>query len=149
MEEHVMKRIVQCKNGLTLVEVMMALVIALVVFLALMQTALVGIDSNMRNILRDEAVSIADTRLNEARNIPFDSLASDTGSLSSCACPATFATTGTCIQRDFKNITNVNYCTNRTVTVLNTDNHQVNVTVGWKWKGEGFTHSVTMILRRQ
>ena len=39
--------------GFTLVEVMIALVVLLLVFLALMQTALVSIDSNMKNNLRD------------------------------------------------------------------------------------------------
>ncbi len=37
-----------------------------------MQTALVSIDSNMINVLRDEAVSIAEMRMNELRNRPFD-----------------------------------------------------------------------------
>ncbi len=47
---------------------MIALVVLLVVSLALMQTALVSIDANMTNILRDEAVGIAEMRMNEARN---------------------------------------------------------------------------------
>ncbi|MEK6691226.1 MAG: type II secretion system protein [Nitrospirota bacterium] len=46
-------------QGLTLVEVLIAMVILLLVSLALMQTALVSIDANMRNVLRDEAVSVA------------------------------------------------------------------------------------------
>lgn len=47
------------KEGMTLVEVLIAMVVLLLVSLALMQTALVSIDANMRNVLRDESVSVA------------------------------------------------------------------------------------------
>jgi type IV pilus assembly protein PilV len=75
MEEHVMLQTVLLnKKGLTLVEVMIALVVLLLVFLALMQTALVSIDSNMINALRDEAVNIAEEKMNDERNKTFDNI---------------------------------------------------------------------------
>jgi prepilin-type N-terminal cleavage/methylation domain-containing protein len=123
------------KTGLTLVEVLIALVIVLVVFLALMQTALVSIDSNMRSVLRDGAVGIAEDRMNVARNQPFDSLASGTSSET--------------VLRNFRNITNFSYAVTRTVADLNSDNKQVDIRVQWTWKGETYTHSITTILRRQ
>jgi type IV pilus assembly protein PilV len=129
-----MMNVMRNKKGFTLVEVMIALVVVLLVFLALMQTALVGIDSNMINILRDEAVSIAEMRMNEARNQPFDSLVTTP--------PET-------VSRNFRNITNFSYTVTRTVTDLNADNKQVNITVTWEWKGNPYTHSITSILRRQ
>jgi prepilin-type N-terminal cleavage/methylation domain-containing protein len=122
------------KKGLTLVEVMIALVVLLIVSLALMQTALVSIDANMANILRDEAVSIAEMRMNEARNISFDSLVSDGADVP--------------ITRDFRNITGFPYTTRMTVANLNTDNRQVDIRVGWTWKGENYTHNITTIVRR-
>lgn len=137
------------KSGFSLVEVVIALVISLLVFFALMQTALVGIDSNMKNALRDMAVNVADMRMDEARGLPFtsavDYLVSDTGSLSGAACPAGFSTTGKRIQRDVKSISNFDFCTNMTVTTINTENKQVNVTVGWKWKGEDYTHRISTL----
>ena len=137
------------KKGFTLIEVMIALVVLLLVSLALMQTALVGIDSNMRNVLRDEAVGIAEMRVNEARNLPFtptvDNLISDTGSLAGANCPTGFPATGVLIQRNLKNITNFDFCTNRAVTPFGTDTKQINITVGWRWKGEGYTHSIATI----
>jgi Tfp pilus assembly protein PilV len=146
-------------RGLTLVEVLIAMVVVLVVFLALMQTALVGIDSNMRNILRDEAVGIAEMRINEAKNLPFtqtvDSLVGDgtDSSLTATICPANFVTnfgtTGLRVSRNLRNISNFDFCTNRTVNTLNADNKQVVITIGWKWKGEGYTHSVSTIVRKQ
>ncbi|MFH0933206.1 MAG: prepilin-type N-terminal cleavage/methylation domain-containing protein [Nitrospirota bacterium] len=121
------------KKGLTLVEVMIALVVLLLVSLALMQTALVSIDANMRNVLRDEAVGIAEMRMNEARNTPFDSLVSDGADIP--------------ITRNIRSITNFPYTTRMTVTNLNTVN-RVDITVGWTWKGENYIHSITTIVRR-
>ena len=61
----------QNNEGVSLVEVMIALVVMLLVFFALMQTALVGIDANTQNSLRSAAVNIAEIRMNEVRNTPF------------------------------------------------------------------------------
>ena len=127
------------KKGLTLVEVMIALVVLLIVSLALMQTALVSINANMTNVLRDEAVGIAEMRMNEARNTPFNNLV---------------GTSNATIMRNFRNIANFQYTVTRTVTNLNSDNKQVNITVTWEWKentvanGNPLTHSITSIVRR-
>ncbi len=153
------------KTGLTLVEVMIALVIVLLVFLALMQTALVSIDSNMRNILRDEATNIAEQRMNEARDLQFtqlvDNLVSDAGvplsdyldggCTSGCNdCPTGFST-GKCWCRNVRSISGFKFCTNRTAVLnsTNTDIKQVTITVGWKWKGENYTHSISTIVRKR
>lgn len=137
-----MKRIALLnKKGLTLVEVMVALVIALIVFLALMQTALVGIDSNMINILRDEAVRTAEMKMSETRNRDFDSLTEGINSEQ--------------VFRDLRNIQNFPYTVTRTITDLNTDNKQIDITVTWEWKentvasGNPYTHAINTILRRQ
>jgi type IV pilus assembly protein PilV len=123
------------KKGLTLVEVMIALVVLLVVSLALMQTALVSINANMTNVLRDEAVSIAEMRMNEARNIPFDNLVA--------------GASGETVSRDFRNIANFQYTVTRMVTDLNSDNKQIEIRVAWNWKGNPIPpHIITSIVRR-
>ena len=134
-------RLVALNNkGLTLVEVMIALVILLLVFLALMQTALVSINANMTNVLRDEAVNIAEQRMNEARNIPFDTLANDG--------PVT-------VTRNIRNRPNFQYEVLRTVTPVDVNNRQIDIRVRWEWKeqtianGNPYTHTISTILRRQ
>ena len=123
------------EKGLTLVEVMIALVVLLIVSLALMQTALVSIDSNMTNVLRDEAVNIAEMRMNEARNIPFDNLVA--------------GASGETVLRNFRNIANFQYTVTRTVTDLNSDNKQLEIRVTWNWKGNPIPpHIITTIVRR-
>jgi type II secretory pathway pseudopilin PulG len=141
------------KKGISLVEVMIALVVLLLVSLALMQTAMVSIDANMKNVLRDEAVGIAEMRMNEARNLPFtstvDNLISDAGSLAGADCPTGFPATGVLIQRNLRNVTNLDFCTNRTVTLFGTDTKRIDITVGWRWRGENYTHSISTIRKIQ
>lgn len=138
----------QNKKGFTLVEVMIALTILLFVFLALMQTALVSIDSNMTNMLRDEAVLIAEERMSEARNI--SALATDTvdANLGGGNCPTNFTgifgTTGLLVQRSFRNIASFNFCTNRTVTAIPaTNGTQITISVWWQWKEQQFNQVVS------
>ena len=150
---------VRDKRGMTLVEVLIAMVVLLLVSLAMMQTALVSIDSNMINVLRDEAIGIAEMRMNEARNLAFtsttDNLLDDgtDSNLTSTICPATFVTsfgtTGLRVTRNLRNISNFSFCTNRDVSTLGADNKQVTITVGWKWKENPYTHSISSIVRRQ
>jgi prepilin-type N-terminal cleavage/methylation domain-containing protein len=162
--EYVMQRIVlQNKTGFTLIEVLIALVVSLMVFLALMQTALVGVDSTTRGNMRDEAVGIAAGRMDEVRALPFAAsggspgVVSDTGSLSDCDCPdaPTFPyTAGKCVKRNFKNISQFNFCTNVSCielggsgdcTVNDANIKQVTITVGWKWKGVPYSHIIKTV----
>jgi type IV pilus assembly protein PilV len=125
------------KRGFSQVELMISLVLLLLVFLALAQTALVSIDSNMTNILRDEAVSVAEMKMNEARSTGFDTLLAGT-------------TTET-VNRDFRSITNFQFTATRTVTDLpptNPNNKQIDIMVTWNWKGNPYTHSITTIVRK-
>jgi prepilin-type N-terminal cleavage/methylation domain-containing protein len=151
------------KRGLTLVEVMIALVIFLFVFIALMQTALVSIDGNMINSLRNEALNIAEMRMNEAKNESFAVLVSDIGDLSACDCPTGFAGTGTCVERDIRSVSGFDFCTNLTCTEVvggggvggdgncateDAVNKQVHITIGWQWKGENYTHRISTVRKR-
>jgi prepilin-type N-terminal cleavage/methylation domain-containing protein len=137
-------------QGLTLIEVLIAMVVFLLVSLAMMQTALVGIDSNSRNFLRDEAVSVTEIRMNEARNVPFASLISDAADVP--------------IVRNVRNITGgVTFNTRMVVAELDGDTipgtddantKQINVTTTWEWRdntvanGNAYTHRISTIRKR-
>jgi type IV pilus assembly protein PilV len=140
MEERVMRTIaLKDKKGFSLVEILISLVLLLIVFLALTQTAMVSIDSNMTNILRDEAVSIAEMSMNEARNIPFDNLVDSNDT----------------VNRNFRNIANFQYNVSRIITPLGSNNKQIDITVTWDWKnrtvanGNPYSHSISTIMRKQ
>ena len=144
-------------TGLTLIEVMIALVVALVVFLALMQTAVVGIDSNTRNLLRDEAVMIADQRMSEMRNRPFSDLdlngATDPDPLTIPTIDEDQLQTGdiegAMRLRKIRNIIGeqLNVLTDITIDTLDADIKQITVSVSWVWKGETYNHTIVTILR--
>ncbi|MBI5676463.1 MAG: type II secretion system protein [Nitrospirae bacterium] len=139
----------QNNKGLTLVELLIALVITLVLFLALMQTALLSINTNTMNSLRDEAVRIAEMRANEARNSSFDDLESDAGD----NCPDVFTVpplsdNGVLIERNIRNISNFDFCTHMEVADIG-DNKRVDITVGWLWKAVPYTHNISTIVRSQ
>jgi len=112
---------------------MIALVVLLLVFLALMQTALVSINANMNNILRDEAVELAERTILDARNTPYDTLVA--------------GTTTTTEPRKVRSLT-ITYTAIRTVTDQGVNNKQIGVVVNWTWKGEPFTHNMSTIRMR-
>ncbi len=121
-------------RGMSLIEIMLAMVILLIVSLAVMQTAIVGMNSNVQNALRDEAVSVADRRMNELRNTAFDGISAGTQ-----VEPAIAGTT-----RSFT----VNYTPTRAVTQINPDMKQITLSIAWNYRGKNYTHSITTIVRR-
>jgi len=85
------------QKGVTLVEVMIALVIMLVVFMGLIQASILSINSNLRNEIRDEAVRIASEYMSRAKSTPIDTL-------TTTVCPTLTTTTAT-VNRGFRNLT--------------------------------------------
>lgn len=130
------------KKGMTLIEVMVALVILLIVSLALMQTALLGISMNLRNSLRDEAVNIADMKMNELRALPYtyaytDPQLSATGGLVS----------GPTVTRNIRAAA-VGFTLSQNITDIS-DSKQITILVSWNFKGQPYSHGITSIMRKQ
>lgn len=132
------------KKGMTLVEIMVAMVISLIIFLALMQTSLIGIDQSMRNSLRDEAGRIAELRMSELKNLPFDNTALDD---TNAVVGTGTSTVEAVVTRTIRNF-NVTFTPTRIVDTVNTDTKEISVSVAWTWKGQPLTHSVTSVLKR-
>jgi prepilin-type N-terminal cleavage/methylation domain-containing protein len=151
------------KQGFTLVEILIALTILLLVSLAMMQTALLAIGANMQNVMRDEAVRIAETRMNEARHLRFDEsatqLVSDTAdgiadagfAIVACQNPPVSDATPypVVIYGNFRNIAPVPFGTRRTVSVLDVDNRQVTVLVRWEYRGVCYSHQTNTLIKRR
>ncbi len=125
------------KKGLSLVEVLLALIITLVLFLALMQSALLSTSVNVKNLIRNEAVRIANMRMMELRCGSFDNLTAGT-------------VTEPDISRNFRNFT-VDFTPTVTITDLpavNPTAKQIRVSITWTFKNETNTHSITTIKRK-
>jgi type II secretory pathway pseudopilin PulG len=123
-------------SGMTLVEVLVSLVIVFIVFLGLSSSGLVVLDQNIKNELRDEAVSVADRAVQDARRASFDNLAT---------LPAAN------VLRQVRNV-NRPFTVTRTVTTLDGDNRQVTINVAWSriegHQTRSYSHQVVTIVRR-
>lgn len=118
-------------SGMSLVEVMIAMVILLFVALALMQTVTVAIDANMKNALMDEAVKVAGQSMSRMRNV------SD---------PTTEVVNPPLAEVRLVRNASIRYLLTNTVTASG-DLSIVNTTVSWTWKGQTYTHLVSTIRR--
>jgi len=151
---------VKTENGFSLVEVMIALVVLLLVFMGLMQSALLGIDSNLRNIFRDEALRIAAERMEEAKSLPFNGLVDDTDiadpvaddnfAIPECQVapvsdPNPYPVR---VDRSFRDIVDFPYGTRRTVFDYDADTKRITITVRWAYRGGCFSHRIISLRRR-
>ena len=132
------------KRGFTLVEVVIAMFILMIGMLALLNTAAVVISNNMLNSMRDEAVRVAQGEMDNLRNNP-----SLPPQLWDNPCPTE--------TRYFRGIS-VNYAVCKRITALSSDNNtlQIDVAVGWDYKGSGsstgptykkYQHTVSSVVR--
>jgi len=123
---------------MTLIELMVALVIMMIVALALMQSSLIAMNANIVNALRDEAVSVAEQRMNELRSTP--SLTATTGLVADD--PPT-------ITRNVRSKANFPFTIKRQVSDINTNSKQVVLNVNWTYNKGTYTHSVSTVVRNQ
>jgi len=148
------------ERGFTLVEMMISMVVILIVLLGLVQAALLSIEHNVRNQLRDEAVRVAEQRMNGVlvdtgnnrmqglRNLPF----TDAGLNQGLNCFTVQRNIGN-VQRPFTVCTTIG-------DVLPGETKSVQVSVGWDFKGEitlanrqiptnnEYQHTIMTIIRR-
>jgi len=125
---------------MTLIEVLIAIVITFIVFLGLSGSGIFVLNENIKNSLRDEAVSVAGMEMEQIRNFPFDNLYSAPGTQSVDN-----------VTRQIRGLT-VNYGVTRTVTILDLNNLQVSINVTWTRTENNQTRSyndnIATIVRR-
>ena len=127
-------------EGMTLIEVLIAVAITFIVFLGLSGAGIFVLNENIKNELRDEAVSVAGMEMEQARNTPFDTLSSAVGT-----------TTLPPSVRQIRGLT-VNYGVTRTVTQLDMNNLQIAINVTWTRtesnQTKQYSHAIATIVRR-
>ena len=123
-------------QGMTLVEVLVSLVIVFIIFLGLSGSGLVVLNENIKNEMRDEAVSVADNAVQVARRTLFNDL-------------ATLPTDNVLLL--VRNASRP-FTVTRTVTSLDGDNKQVTIDVGWTRtennQVKSYNHQISTIVRR-
>lgn len=123
-------------RGVTLVEVMISLVILLIVFMGLIQASLLSMQSNMKNVLRDEAVRITSDRMSALRSATFTDMNNDG---TTDVYPLNFTANTT---RNVRNVVNHPFAVAINVITLDADHKQMTVTTTWVWQTENYTHSI-------
>jgi Tfp pilus assembly protein PilV len=129
------------KKGVTLIEMMISLLLIMIVFLALMQTTVIGISTNLQNSLRDEAVGIAEMKMNELKSLRFTDSSVD-------ANLGAGVTTEAAILRNIRGFS-LNYTPTRTVADISLDSKQITIKIDWTYKNQGYSHTITSIMRKQ
>ena len=127
------RRVWNDKRGLTLIEVLVSLVIVFIVFIGLSSSGLLVLEENIKNSLRDEAVSVADREIQHARNLPLDNVVSGTRN------PMNYPIRGLV----------VTYTPTWTVAVLDVSTRQLTVRVDWSRRGRSYSHQIGTIVRQR
>jgi prepilin-type N-terminal cleavage/methylation domain-containing protein len=124
-------------GGMTLVEVLVALAITFIIFLGLSDAGLVVLNENIKNSLRDEAVSVAEAEVQAVRNIPFANfpLADNT---------VTFTPSPRMIRG-----LSASYSVTRSIRYLDAENREVTINVGWTRQQKSYNHQVITIVRQR
>lgn len=121
-------------KGFTLIEMLCAMFILMIGMLALLNSIAVALNSNMGNVLRDEAVRIAEQHMNEIKSRPFDAL--------TAANPENLTVT-----KEFRGVSKA-YAVSSAVNELSTDAKGLMVTVSWTYKNNPGQHSISSVIVR-
>jgi prepilin-type N-terminal cleavage/methylation domain-containing protein len=128
------------ERGMTLIEILVSLMLLAIVSLALIQSTLVAVNANVVNELRDEAVSVAEQRINELRNTPFT--AADMQVTFPLGPPGV---TEAPVSRKVRGADR-SFTINRMVSQVDPNNRQVTLTVTWSYKSVNYQHGVSTVL---
>ncbi len=131
-------RALKDNRGLTLIEVMMAILISFIVFLGLTETILVAVNANVQNGFRDEAVRLAESEINTVRNIPYDNL----------VVPSALLPASSTQSRTYRQMTK-SYTITRSVADAGSDMRQVTVMVSWTHGTKTDNTTFTTIVRKR
>lgn len=120
-------------RGFTLVEFLVATVILMVGLLGMLQGINVAMDKNVENLLRNEAIIVADERMMLKRGKQFDALSTITSNLST--------------QRYSRGIFK-NYSILEVVSAATTDSgvprsKEISINVTWQYRNNRNAHSVS------
>lgn len=125
-----MRRIVRSRNkGFTLVEVLIAFVILTISMLAILNCLVFTAEHNLRNLMRDEAVRIAEAKMAELRGTPLAFLSGGSAE----------------VQRVFRNLT-IPFSLTWMVSDYSLNTRRIDLEVRWTYKGLRHSYGVTSLV---
>jgi len=138
---------IQGRKGFTIIEILVALTILAVVLLGLYYSLIVSYKYSVANILRDEAIKIAQGEMERVRTMPFDNVTQNQlnpPGLSSCNTlyPSGF------IERQVRS-QKFKFGEYFQVSDISQNLKQVTLTVCWKYRGKDHRYTVESIIRKE
>ncbi|MCX5798954.1 MAG: prepilin-type N-terminal cleavage/methylation domain-containing protein [Proteobacteria bacterium] len=121
----------QGNKGFTIIEVLIAIAILIISMLAVLNTLVIVTEHNLNNISRDEAIRIAEQKMNELRNTNFSSLADGSSS----------------VTRNIRNLAKT-YNIEWTINNFSSNSKVLQVSVKWTYKGIEHQHSITSMVNQ-
>jgi type IV pilus assembly protein PilV len=116
-----------------------------IVAVALMQSSILVLQRSVQNEMRDEAVRLAEQRMNELRSGPggFDGADPLGFNLDLVAGTVVYPA----VNRQIRNAATP-FTMSKNVVSLDADTKQVTVAVAWQFRGQQYDHSIMSIVRR-
>jgi len=118
-------------KGFTLIEFLVAIVILMVGLLGLLQSINLALSTNMENLLRDEAIMLADDKMMGKRSMTFGSMSAKV--------------VGKSEKRNIRGVFK-DYSVRESVSLITASSKQVDIDVIWKVKQKRSTHSVSSVV---
>lgn len=118
-------------SGFTLVEFLVAIVILMIGLLGMLQGINVAMEKNVENVLRNEAVMVADERMMFKRGKQFEALSTITSNIY--------------MQRYSRGVFK-NFSVSEIVSLATPSSKEVRIDVNWKHKNIRNTHSVSSVV---
>lgn len=120
------------RNGFTLVEFLVSIVILMIGLLGLLQTINVAIDQDLGNVFRNEAVIVVDEMMMKKRAKTFDSV--------STVVNKTYSE-----QRTVRGIPKT-FTLTETVESVTSNSKQISINASWTKKNSTYNHSATSVV---
>ena len=136
-----MRNVYLNKNGMSLIEVLVAITLLSFVSAAILKTNMVAFQSTTLNVLREDAARLAEQDMNAVHALGFTKTFTDaqlTANAPEGGAPQT-------ILRNLRG-THVSYAVKRTITDMGEDMKQVTVQVSWQYKNKPYDLRLTSIL---
>lgn len=135
------------KKGMSLIEVLVAITLLSIVSVAILRTNMVAFQSTTVNVLREEAIRLAEQDINAVHSLGFTKTFTDAQLTAGVGAAQT-------VLRNLRG-TQVSYTVQRTIVDMGSDMKQVTVEVSWSYKApktvpptNNYNHRLTTILGR-
>jgi type IV pilus assembly protein PilV len=127
------------KNGFTLLEVLVAMVILMVGLLGMLNVINLAIATNVQNEMRNQAVAIGEDKMAQKKSLSYDDILTPTQQSEKVPLA---------LRNSFVNYSVAYQVEEIPPGTLNPNTKRINIGVRWRYKGNNYEHVVSSIVTR-